>query len=74
MSVCTVEAIIERIKAGTAAARANGKHVGQRRNQKRLSEIRRLRGARWTVIQIADLLKCSRQAVYQALAKTAHID
>jgi DNA invertase Pin-like site-specific DNA recombinase len=69
-----VEAIVDRIKAATAAARAKGKHVGRRRNQKRLSEIPRLRDARWTVIQIADRLKCSRQAVYQALAKTAHID
>ena len=68
------ETIVERIKAGTEAAKANGKHVGRPCNEQRQQRIRKMRDDGLTVIEVADRLKCSRQAVYQALAKTAHID
>ena len=64
------ETIVERIKAGMEAAKANGKHVGRPRNEKRLQPIRKMRDGGMTVNEVADRLNCSRQAVYQALAKT----
>lgn len=65
------ETTVERIKAGMAAAKANGKHVGRPRNEKRLQRIRKMRDGGLTVNEIAAKLDVSRQAVYQALAKTA---
>jgi len=64
------ETTVDRIKAGMAAAKANGKHVGRPRNEKRLTQIRKMRDDGMTVNAIADKLDVSRQAVYQALAKT----
>lgn len=64
------ETTVDRIKAGMAAARANGKHVGRPRNDKRLQQIRKMRDDGMTVNAIADKMDVSRQAVYQALAKT----
>lgn len=65
------ETTVERIKAGMAAAQANGRHVGRPRNLKRLEKIRKLKDQGSSVQVIAESLGCSRQAVYQALAKTA---
>jgi DNA invertase Pin-like site-specific DNA recombinase len=65
------DTIVERIKAGMDAARANGKRIGRPRNEKRLSKIRTMRDKGATVIQIAEKLGCSRANVYAALAKTA---
>lgn len=64
------ETTVDRIKAGMAAARANGKHVGRPRNEKRLNQIRKMREDGLTVAQIAAKIQVSRQAVYQSLAKT----
>jgi len=64
------DSIVERIKSGMAAAKANGKHVGRPRNEKRLNQIRKMRDDGMSVTGIADKLDVSRQAVYQALAKT----
>ena len=63
------ETTVDRIKAGMAAARANGKHVGRPRNDKRLQQIRRMRDDGMSVNAIADKMDVSRQAVYQALAR-----
>ncbi len=63
------ETIVERIKAGMEAAKANGKHVGRPRNEKRLQRIRRMRDDGLTVIDIAHRLDCSRQAIYQSFAR-----
>lgn len=64
------ETIVERIKAGMEAAKANGKHVRRPRNEKRLQRIRNMRDDGMTVNNIAARLECSRQAIYQALGKT----
>ncbi len=64
------DSIVERIKAGMAAARKH-KHIGRPRDSKRLEKIRKMRDEGVTVIKIAEKLNCSRQNVYSALAKTA---
>jgi DNA invertase Pin-like site-specific DNA recombinase len=63
------ETTVDRIKAGMAAARANGKHVGRPRNLKRLAEIRQMRTEGASVVRIAERFSCTRQAVYQALGR-----
>ena len=64
------ETTVERIKAGMQAAKANGKHVGRPRNDKRLRAIRKMRDDGMSVKAIASNLNLTRQAAYQALAKT----
>lgn len=73
LSVATWErsTIVERIKAGMAASKKAGKHVGRPADLKRLQMIRKMKDEGATVIQIADKLECSRQNVYSALKKTA---
>ncbi len=65
------DSIVERIKAGMAASKANGKHIGRPQNRKHLEKIRKMRDDGISVIQISVKLNCSRQNVYAALAKTA---
>lgn len=65
------EQTIERIRAGMQAAKASGKIIGRRRNEKRLSEIRRLFDKGMKAVDIASKLKCTRANIYFALAKTA---
>lgn len=65
------ETTVERIKAGMIAARENGKHIGRPRDEKRLTEIRRLFDKGMKAVQIADKLKCTRANIYSALKKTA---
>ncbi len=65
------ETIVERIKAGMEAAKANGKHDGRPRNEKRLQRIRKMRDDGMTANAIAKRLECFRQTVCQALVKTA---
>ena len=64
------ETTVERIRAGMAAARENGKHIGRPRDTKRLTEIRRLFAKGMKAVQIADKLGCSRANIYAALTKT----
>lgn len=54
------EVTVERIRAGMQAARANGKHVGCPRNEKRLAGIRKMKDEGLTVIQVSERLKVSR--------------
>lgn len=61
------ETIVERIKDGLAAARANGKRLGRPRNEKRLTEIRSMKAEGWSVVDIADEVGCTRQNVYRFL-------
>lgn len=61
------ETIVERIKDGLAAARANGKQFGRPKNEKRLTEIRSMKAEGWSVVEIADEVGCSRQNVYKTL-------
>lgn len=61
------ETIVERIKVGLAAARANGQVLGKPRNEERLGQIAKLKSEGWSVAAIADDLGCSRQNVYKAL-------
>lgn len=63
------EVTVERIKAGMQAAKANGKHVGRPRNDKRLAKIRKLKDEGKSVIEISQSLGITRQAVYSALAR-----
>ena len=65
------DSIVERIKAGMAASKASGKHIGRPQNKKRLEKIRKMRNEGMAVIKIAEKLECSRQNIYSALAKTA---
>jgi len=64
------ETTVERIRAGMAAARANGKHVGRPRDQAKLRQIRTLYDEGMPAQKIAGKLKCSRSNVYAALEKT----
>lgn len=66
------ETIVERIKDGLAAARANGKQLGRPKNVKRLTEIRSMKSEGWSVVEIADEIGCSRQNVYKALKGVTH--
>jgi DNA invertase Pin-like site-specific DNA recombinase len=62
------ESIVERIKDGLAAARAEGKQLGRPRNDKRREQARKMRADGMSVVDIADELDCSRQNVYRFLA------
>lgn len=61
------ETIVERIRDGLAAARANGKVLGRPCNLKRLSKIRTMKAEGSSVQDIADELGCSRQNIYRSL-------
>lgn len=65
------ETTVERIKAGMAAARANGRHVGRPRDLKRHALIAKLRSDGLSVIQIAEKLRITRQAIYGILSRGA---
>ncbi|HPF41572.1 MAG TPA: recombinase family protein [Phycisphaerae bacterium] len=64
------ETTIERIRAGMAAAKESGKHVGRPRNDKKLNRIRKMFDSGMKATEIADKLGCSRANVYTALKKT----
>jgi len=70
LSVGTFEREItrERILAGL---RATDKRIGRPRNEKKLTRIRALQQQGLGVAVIAGQLKCSKQNIYKALAKTA---
>lgn len=70
MATWEPESIVARIKSGMDAAKANGRHVGRPGDDNKLAQVRKMRDSGLSVIQIADKLDISRQAVYQALAKT----
>lgn len=59
--------IVERIRAGLAAT---SKRVGRPRNERKLARVKMLRASGLSVVEISERLKCSRQNVYNALAKT----
>ena len=61
------ETIVEQIKDGLAAARANGKQLGRPRNHKRREQVRKLKADGWSIQDIADDIGCSRQNVYRFL-------
>ena len=64
------ETTVARIKAGLAAARANGKHIGRPRDDTKLKRIRKLFDGGMTAVAIASKLRCTRSNVYNSLAKT----
>lgn len=59
----------ERIKAGLAAAKENGKVLGARPHDKKRKRIQRMIDKGHSVSQIADRLGKSRQSVYQILER-----
>jgi len=61
------ETIVERIKDGLAAARADGKQLGRPRNDSRHEQVRKLKADGMSVIEIAEELGCSRQNIYRFL-------
>lgn len=63
------ETIVERIRDGLAAAKANGQVLGRPVNDKRHAQIAKLKSEGYSVIDIADELECSRQNIYRALKK-----
>jgi DNA invertase Pin-like site-specific DNA recombinase len=59
--------LASRVKEGMEAAREAGKHVGRPRDQRKYREVAKLRAEGYSVIQIADKMKISRQACYYLL-------
>ena len=62
------EVIVERIRDGLAADKANGKQLGRPRNDKRREQVRELKSDGWSVQNIADQIGCSRQNCCRFLA------
>lgn len=62
---------VARIKEGLAARKEKGLRLGRPRNEKRLSEIRKMYNDGIGGTEIARRLGCSRANIYSCLAKTA---
>lgn len=64
------ETIVERVKAGLAARREEGKPLGRPQNLERLNQIRQWYDSGMPVAEICQRLSCSPQNCYKALKKT----
>lgn len=62
------EILIERVRAGMARARAEGKRIGRPERRVNLEELRRLRGERFSIRQIARRMGVPRSTVAKRLA------
>jgi len=64
------EILIERVRAGMARARAEGKRIGRPERRLDLEELRRLQGERLSIRQIARRMGIPRSTVAKRLAAT----